>query len=92
VFVFSDASRLLVRELSWGSPLSDQILPPYDMVVASDVIYELINIDDLIKSISDLCGAHTVVYLAYRCRFVVAFLVCVLSPFFSIHILTARIV
>jgi hypothetical protein len=57
--------------LEWGKePDSSTTLlkPPYEFIVASDIIYELVVIEDLVQSMVALSGPGTQVLLAYRNR------------------------
>lgn len=57
--------------LEWGKkpdPQTTLLKPPYEWIVASDIIYELVVIEDLVKSMVALSGPGTNVLLAYRNR------------------------
>jgi hypothetical protein len=60
---------LEVRELCWGqTPLND-FIGKFDIIVASDVIYDLDYFPALLTTLSELATTHQVeIYLGYRSR------------------------
>jgi Lysine methyltransferase len=58
-----------VYDHTWGADVcSDGLKPPYDIVLASDVVYNVKFLDELVTSISNLGGPNSIVLLAYRER------------------------
>ena len=56
-----------VEEISWGEP---QQLPetPYDLIVASEVIYNGHLYDKLLRTIVDYCSDNTVMVMSFERR------------------------
>ena len=59
--------RASFTALSWGDS-STALNPPFDIVLASDVLYQHDWVDPLISSLKSLSGLNTVVYLANEHR------------------------
>lgn len=58
-------------ELMWGEPLDggvEALGGPFDLVLASDVIYSEEQVEPLLTSLKALCGPHTLVLLAGELR------------------------
>lgn len=67
----SNPDSMLATMLEWGKVPDAQttlLRPPYEYIVASDIIYELVVIEDLVKSMVSLSSPGTTVFLAYRNR------------------------
>eukprot|EP00741_Cyanophora_paradoxa_P025108 tig00000342_g24236.t1 len=54
-------------ELTWGQA-ADGLEPPFDYVLASDLVYERASFVPLVQTFCDLSGPDTVILLAYRWR------------------------
>ncbi len=63
-------SEISFAPLAWGEePLSPQIpSPPFDIILASDVIYQENLINPLISTLKTLSGPCTQIFLAYEHR------------------------
>ncbi|KAL4419147.1 hypothetical protein ABPG77_002660 [Micractinium sp. CCAP 211/92] len=63
----SDANGcgLRVEEHSWGTPVGDGLEPPYDVVVACDVMYIAEAVAPLVASLVALSGPATEVYISH---------------------------
>jgi len=61
------SSNVKVRELCWGADVR-KFLPPYDMIIASDVIYEEHCIESLVKTISALSDANSTIIIGHERR------------------------
>lgn len=65
------SSRLSIRTLSWGNKkeaaniTKDGVL---DVIIASDVLYNVEHFAKLISTFRDLCDASTIIYLCYKQR------------------------
>jgi predicted nicotinamide N-methyase len=54
----------------WGDDISmSKIDPPYDIIVASDIIYKEATFKPLVKALVALADEHTLVVLAYKIRY-----------------------
>jgi len=53
--------------LNWGTDLVN-FFPPYDIIIASDVIYEDNCIEVLIQTISDLSDSDSTIIIAHERR------------------------
>lgn len=56
-----------VAPLQWGED-SEELKPPFDVIVASDLIYEIEQIPKLVLSIVSLSDSDTITYLAFELR------------------------
>ncbi|KAL4536055.1 hypothetical protein Ndes2526A_g05602 [Nannochloris sp. 'desiccata'] len=55
--------------LCWGQPISSQIpTPPFDIILASDVIYQQASIEPLISTLKALSCPCTIIFLSYEHR------------------------
>lgn len=55
--------------LCWGQPISSQIpTPPFDIILASDVIYQQGSIEPLISTLKALSCPCTIIFLSYEHR------------------------
>jgi hypothetical protein len=63
------SARASAATLCWGQPISSQFpTPPFDTILASDVIYEQECIDPLISTLRALSGPCTLIFLSYEHR------------------------
>lgn len=62
--VENDAQSTKVRELVWGRDVTD-LEPPFDLVLATDVIYDASVIHQLVDSLVKLSDERTQILLAY---------------------------
>lgn len=63
--------NLTAKELAWGATHLERFRKDhtFNVVVASDVVYEAANFDDLLETLYGLCTpGHTTVYLGYKRR------------------------
>ena len=60
--------RVECRELEWGSGQEAGLRPPFDLVVASECIYNMRYAPALLETINALSGAATTVLFAYASR------------------------
>lgn len=60
-------SKVVAAALPWGQSV-DALDPPFDLILASDVIYQEECISDLITTLISLSGKHTRVLLANEHR------------------------
>ncbi|DBA98948.1 hypothetical protein WJX77_006801 [Trebouxia sp. C0004] len=67
VQVNSLQSFVSVRELQWGTD-TDSFGPPFDVIIASDLLYDMRSIPDLMLTIVSLSSSDTVTYLAFEVR------------------------
>lgn len=51
----------------WGSDVTS-LGPPFDLVLASDVVYEAAAVPALLQSLSDLAGPTTAIWFAFEDR------------------------
>ncbi|GAB2219941.1 hypothetical protein Drorol1_Dr00007582 [Drosera rotundifolia] len=59
----------MVRELIWGEEPDPDVLEPLaDYVLGSDVVYSEAAVEDLLATLTQLCGTHTTVFLAGELR------------------------
>ena len=56
-----------VRELQWGAD-TDSFGPPFDVIIASDLLYDMRSIPKLMLTIVSLSSSDTVTYLAFEVR------------------------
>ncbi|ORZ16030.1 putative methyltransferase-domain-containing protein [Lobosporangium transversale] len=58
------------KPLIWGSsPLTRLKADPFDVVIASDVVYQVDSFNSLLETLYDLCTpGHTTLYLGYKWR------------------------
>lgn len=61
------SDRAQALPLRWGSDVA-HLKPPFDVVLASDVAYDLECVPDLIATFASLCGPATRGYLAFEDR------------------------
>jgi len=54
-----------VCELKWGEDVSS-FHPPFDVIIAADVIYQHMEVDCLIKTLDDLSNHKTLILIAYE--------------------------
>ena len=57
-----------VHELTWGQPLS-HLKPPYDIVLAADVVYIEESFPALIQTMDQLSGSGTLLLLSCKYRY-----------------------
>ncbi len=57
-----------VRELMWGTNVTT-FDPPYDVVLAADVVYIEETFSDLIKTLEDLTDSNSVILLSCKRRY-----------------------
>jgi len=63
------SARASFEPLCWGQPISSQIpTPPFDIILASDVIYEKECINPLISTLRALSGPCTLTFLSNEHR------------------------
>ena len=60
-------SNVTVRELQWGTD-TDSFGPPFDVIIASDLLYDMRSIPELMLTIVSLSSSDTVTYLAFEVR------------------------
>ena len=60
-------SNVTVRELRWGTD-TDSFGPPFDVIIASDLLYDMKSIPELMLTIVSLSSSDTVTYLAFEVR------------------------
>ena len=60
-------SRVSVKPLKWGTD-TDSFNPPYDIIIASDLLYDAKAIPDLMLTIVSLSSSNTITYLAFELR------------------------
>mmetsp|Transcript_23340 Transcript_23340/g.72106 ORF Transcript_23340/g.72106 Transcript_23340/m.72106 type:complete len:287 (-) Transcript_23340:99-959(-) len=53
---------------AWGEPLGDELAGDWDVVVASDCLYDVNALPGLLKTLGAVASAKTVAYLAYKRR------------------------
>ena len=56
-----------VKELKWGSDVKG-FNPPFDIIIASDLLYDVKSIPELMLTIVSLSSSDTVTYLAFELR------------------------
>ena len=61
------ASCTSVKELKWGSDV-EGLDPPFDVIIASDLLYDMKSIPELMLTIVSLSSSDTVTYLAFELR------------------------
>ena len=61
------AGCVSVKELKWGSDV-ESFNPPFDVIIASDLLYDMKSIPELILTIVSLSSSDTVTYLAFELR------------------------
>ena len=62
-----DSGEISTQVLLWGDEPSG--LPtPADVILGSDIVYQPDYLDDLIKTLNDLSGPQTVIYISYKPR------------------------
>ena len=60
-------TRVTVKPLKWGSN-TDDFEPPFDVIIASDLLYDMETIPELMLTIVSLSSSDTVTYLAFELR------------------------
>ncbi|DBB15276.1 TPA: hypothetical protein ACH3X3_003534 [Trebouxia sp. C0006] len=60
-------SNVTVRELRWGTD-TDSFGSPFDVIIASDLLYDMKSIPELMLTIVSLSSSDTVTYLAFEVR------------------------
>ena len=56
-----------MRELRWGTD-TDSFGLPFDVIIASDLLYDMKSIPELMLTIVSLSSSDTVTYLAFEVR------------------------
>lgn len=59
---------VVVRELTWGQDVSD-FHPPYDVILAADVVYVEKTFPALIQCLEELSSLHTIILLSCKYRY-----------------------
>ena len=57
----------MVKPLQWGSD-TDSLDPPFDIIIASDLLYQVEEIPKLMLTIVSLSDSDTKTYLAFELR------------------------
>ena len=60
-------SKVTCAPLQWGQN-TESLEPPYDVIIASDLLYEVEQIPKLMLTIVSLSDSDTVTYLAFELR------------------------
>jgi len=61
----SSSMPVRVKALHWGEDVSE-FSPPFDVILAADVVYQCMNVDSLVKALCDLSGPNTLILIAYE--------------------------
>lgn len=61
------ASNASVKELKWASDV-EGFSPPFDVIIASDLLYDTKSIPELMLTIVSLSSSDTVTYMAFELR------------------------
>ncbi|KAJ3412120.1 hypothetical protein HDV05_001214 [Chytridiales sp. JEL 0842] len=61
-------SSVRTTSLIWGDVAKCRELGKYDLIIASDVVYEVEAFDDLIQTLKELCHERTEIWLMYKRR------------------------
>lgn len=61
------ADCVCVKELKWASDV-EAFNPPYDVIIASDLLYDMQSIPELMLTIVSLSSSDTITYLAFELR------------------------
>ena len=56
-----------VKALKWASDV-EEFDPPFDVIIASDLLYEAKSIPELMLTIVSLSSSDTIIYLAFELR------------------------
>lgn len=65
----SGAGKVKISQLYWNNEKQIQVLkPPFDFIVATDVVYLENIVEPLISTMNVLAGANTVILLGYQIR------------------------
>lgn len=56
--------KLTVKTLEWGTPV-EHLQPPFDVVVACDVMYIAEAVPALVKTLADASAAGSCIYIAH---------------------------
>jgi len=63
------STAIQVKDYIWGSKQHLQDLtPPYDVILGSDIVYSAESSDDLVEALLDLCEPTSVVLMSYKPR------------------------
>ncbi|KAG2234045.1 putative methyltransferase-domain-containing protein [Thamnidium elegans] len=65
------SSHLDIVSLCWGNKMQAQDITnqgPLDIIIASDVLYNVVHFSSLISTLRHLCHQNTIVYLCYKQR------------------------
>ena len=62
------AQRASFVPLNWGDPVDVALAPPFDIVLASDVLYQHEWVDPLLQTLKSLSGPSTQIFLANEHR------------------------
>lgn len=54
--------------LVWGEPLPQEVHPPYDLILCSDVVYNKDMVHQLLHTLKTLSGPDTVMYISSEFR------------------------
>lgn len=65
----SEGGNIKVREYKWGDVPPEDFMIPFDVIVGSDLIYNVLILDELLHSFQLLGHPKTVIYLAHKTRF-----------------------
>jgi len=57
--------NVAVKELLWGEDVA-HVQPPFDMILGADIIYQYMDPDTLIETLSALSDSNTTILLAYE--------------------------
>ena len=60
---------LTVLPLTWGQDVSSEFHPPYDVILAADVVYIEDTFTQLLKSLDDLSDPNTTILLSCKYRY-----------------------
>lgn len=61
------AGKVTVAPLQWGQDC-EEFTPPFSIIIASDLIYEMEQIPKLMLTIVSLSDSDTITYLAFELR------------------------
>lgn len=61
------AGYATVKELKWASDV-EHLSPPFDVIIASDLLYDMKAIPELLLTIVSLSSSDTITYLAFELR------------------------
>ncbi|PRP79622.1 hypothetical protein PROFUN_12812 [Planoprotostelium fungivorum] len=63
----ADGVNIKSQELFWGNDCS-ALSPPFDIIIGSDIVYEIQAFDLLVKTLRDLSGPDTIIYISLEHR------------------------